>query len=110
MVWISDTNATLYFTIVIIILIIKANDFSCSLCVQTSSEGNPASYPVGTRWVFSQGKVRQRRDADHSPLSSAEFKKDVFSWSLYGGSVAASLTYEHGDESQGSIKVRNFTI
>jgi hypothetical protein len=110
MVWISDTNATFYFNIIIIILITKANDFSSSLCVQTSSEGNPASYPMGTRGVFSQSKVRQRCDADHSPLSSVEFKKDVFSWRLYGGSVAASLTYEHGDESQGSINVRNFTI
>jgi hypothetical protein len=26
----------------------RGKDFSCNLCVQTSSEAHPASYPVGT--------------------------------------------------------------
>jgi hypothetical protein len=35
--------------------------------VQTSSETHPASYPTAT-----VGKARPERDADHSPVSSAE--------------------------------------
>jgi hypothetical protein len=40
---------------------------SSSLCVHTSSEAHPASYPMGTG-----GKARPGRDADHSLPSSAE--------------------------------------
>jgi hypothetical protein len=32
-----------------------AEDFSSSVCVQTSSEAHPASYPVGTRGPFPGG-------------------------------------------------------
>jgi hypothetical protein len=46
-----------------------AEDFSFSPCVQTGSGVHPASYPIGPG-----GKVRPGRDADHSPLSSAEVK------------------------------------
>jgi hypothetical protein len=48
-----------------------AKDFSCSLYVQTGSGAHPASCPVGTG-----GKARPRRDADHSPPSSAEVKNE----------------------------------
>jgi hypothetical protein len=43
--------------------------FSPSFCVHTGSGAHPASYPMGTG-----GKARPRRDADHSPPSSAEVK------------------------------------
>jgi hypothetical protein len=33
----------------------EANYFSSSLCVQTSSEAHPASYPMGTGESFSRG-------------------------------------------------------
>jgi hypothetical protein len=44
-----------------------ANDFSSILCVQTGSEAHPASCTMGIG-----GNARPRRDADHSPPSSAE--------------------------------------
>jgi hypothetical protein len=44
-----------------------AKDFSSNLCVQTGSGAHPASCTMGTG-----GKARPGRDADHSPLSSAE--------------------------------------
>jgi hypothetical protein len=49
-----------------------AKDFSCSLCVQTGSGVHPASCTMGTGGPFPGGKSRPGRDADHSPLSSAE--------------------------------------
>jgi hypothetical protein len=52
----------------------EAKDFSSSLCVQTSSEPHPASYPVGTGSPFPEGTARQRRDADHSSPFRAEAK------------------------------------
>jgi hypothetical protein len=48
--------------------------FSSSLCVQTGSGVHPAFYPMGTGGPFPGGKARPGRDADHSPLSSAEVK------------------------------------
>jgi hypothetical protein len=44
-----------------------AKDSSSSFCVQTGSGAHPASCTMGTG-----GKARPGRDADHSPLSSAE--------------------------------------
>jgi hypothetical protein len=44
-----------------------AKDFSSSLCVQTGSGAHPASCTMGTG-----GKARPGRDADRSPLSSAQ--------------------------------------
>jgi hypothetical protein len=44
-----------------------AKDVSSNLCVQTGSGAHPASCTMGTGGPFSRGKVRQRRDADHSP-------------------------------------------
>jgi hypothetical protein len=41
-------------------------DFSCSVCAQTSSETHPASNPMGTGGPF-RGKARNGRDAVHSP-------------------------------------------
>jgi hypothetical protein len=46
-------------------------DFSSSPCIQTGSGAHPASHPMGTG-----GKARPRRDADHSPPSSAEVKNE----------------------------------
>jgi hypothetical protein len=51
---------------------VEAKDFSCSLCVQISSGAHPASCTMGTGGSFPWGKARPGRDADHSPLSSAE--------------------------------------
>jgi hypothetical protein len=51
-------------------------DFSSSLCVQTGSGDHPASCTMGTRGPFPGGKARPGRDADHSPPSSAEVKKE----------------------------------
>jgi hypothetical protein len=45
---------------------------SSSLCVQTGSEAHPASCTMGTGGPFPGGKARPGRDADQSPLSSAE--------------------------------------
>jgi hypothetical protein len=52
----------------------EVEDFSSSLCVQTSSEAHPVSYTMGTRGTFPGGKVQPGHDADHSPASSAEVK------------------------------------
>jgi hypothetical protein len=49
-----------------------AEDFSSSPCVQTGSGAHPASYPIGTGGSFPGGK----RDADHSPPSSAQVKNE----------------------------------
>jgi hypothetical protein len=49
-----------------------AKNFSCSLCVQTSSGAHPASCTMGTGGPFPGATARPGRDADHSPLSSAE--------------------------------------
>jgi hypothetical protein len=54
----------------------EEKDFSSSLCVQTSFEAHPASYPIDTRVPFSGGKARPRRDADHSPPSRGEIKNE----------------------------------
>jgi hypothetical protein len=51
-------------------------DFPSNLCVQTDSGAHPASCTMGTGGSLSGGKVRPERDADHSPPSSAEVKKE----------------------------------
>jgi hypothetical protein len=51
-------------------------DFSCSLCVQTGSEAHPASCTMGTGAHIPGAKSRPGRDADHSPLSSAEVENE----------------------------------
>jgi hypothetical protein len=53
-----------------------AEDFFSNLCVQTNSGAHPASYIMGIGGSFTRGKARLGRDADHSPPSSAEVKKE----------------------------------
>jgi hypothetical protein len=53
----------------------EAEDFSSNLCVQTGSGAHPPSCTMGTGGYFPRGKARPGRDADHSPPSSAEVKK-----------------------------------
>jgi hypothetical protein len=50
----------------------EAKDFSCSLCVQSSSGAHPAFCTMGTGGPFPGAKAWPGRDADHSPPSSAE--------------------------------------
>jgi hypothetical protein len=59
----------------------KRKDFSSSLFVQTGSGAHPASCTMGAG-----GKARPGRDADHSPLSSAEVenKYDLYLLSPQG--------------------------
>jgi hypothetical protein len=54
----------------------EAEDFSSCLYVQTGSAARPASCKMGTRGPFPGSKARPGRDADHSPPSSAEVKKE----------------------------------
>jgi hypothetical protein len=54
----------------------EAEDFPSDLCVQTGCGAHPASYTMGTGGSFPGGKARPRRDADHSPPSSVEVKKE----------------------------------
>jgi hypothetical protein len=53
-----------------------AKEFSSNLCVQTGSVAHPASCPMGTGRSFPGAKARPGRDADHSPLSSAEVENE----------------------------------
>jgi hypothetical protein len=50
----------------------RVEDYSSILCVQTGSGAHPASCPMGTGGPFPGVKARPGRDADYSPLSSAE--------------------------------------
>jgi hypothetical protein len=52
---------------------VGAGNFSLHHRVQNGSGAHPASYPMGTRGSF-LGVKRPRREADHSPPSSAEVK------------------------------------
>jgi hypothetical protein len=54
----------------------KAEDFSSNLCFQTGSGAHPVSCTMGTGGSFPGGKGRPGRDADHSPPSSADVKKE----------------------------------
>jgi hypothetical protein len=45
-------------------------------CVQTSSEANPAYYPIGTGGPFPRVEAQPGRDTDHSPPSSAVVKNE----------------------------------
>jgi hypothetical protein len=53
----------------------EAEDFS-NLCIQTGAGAQPASCTMGNRGAFPGGKEQPVRDADHSPPSSAEVKKE----------------------------------
>jgi hypothetical protein len=50
------------------------SEFSLLHIVQTDSGAQPASYPMGTRGSFPEGKVAGH-EAYHSPPTSAEVKK-----------------------------------
>jgi hypothetical protein len=52
-------------------------DFSSSLCVQTGSGAYLASCTTCIGGHFSGVKARPGRDADHSPLSSAEVGNEL---------------------------------
>jgi hypothetical protein len=52
-----------------------AENFSLHHRVQRGSGAHPASYPMGTG-TLSLGVKRPRREADHSPPSSAEVKNE----------------------------------
>jgi hypothetical protein len=52
-----------------------AKDFSIIHSVQTGSEANPASYSMGTKGSV-PGVKQSRREADHSPRSTAEVKNE----------------------------------
>jgi hypothetical protein len=54
----------------------EAEYFSSNLCVQTGSGAHPASYTMGNGGSFPGGKAQPGRDADHSPPSSTEVKKE----------------------------------
>jgi hypothetical protein len=63
--------------------------FFSNLCVQTGSGAHPASCTMGTGGPFPGAKARPRRDADHSPPSSADVKNE---YELYLLSPCASMT------------------
>jgi hypothetical protein len=54
----------------------EAEDFSSNFCIQTGSGAHPSSYTVGTGGSFPGGKAQLGCDANHSPPSSAEVKKE----------------------------------
>jgi hypothetical protein len=54
-----------------------AGNFSLHYRVQTCSGTYPASYPMGTTGLFPWEVKGPGREADHSPLSSAEVKECV---------------------------------
>jgi hypothetical protein len=54
----------------------EAKDFSSSLCAQRGSGARPSSCTMGTWGPFLGGKARPEREADYSPPSSAEVKKE----------------------------------
>jgi hypothetical protein len=54
----------------------EAEDFPSNLWVQNGSGAHPASYTMDTGGPFPWGKLRPERDADCSPPSSAEVKKE----------------------------------
>jgi hypothetical protein len=54
----------------------RRRDFSSNLCEQTGSGAHLASCTMGTGGPFPGGKARAGREADHSPLSSAEVENN----------------------------------
>jgi hypothetical protein len=69
----------------------EAKDFFSSLCVcvQTSSEAHPASYPMGDEDPYPGDKVQPERDADHSThlVSRSRMKRSY---------IASPLCRQHG--------------
>jgi hypothetical protein len=56
---------------------IPGQEFSLLQVVHTGSGAQPTSYPMGITGALSPGVKRQGREADHSPPTSAEVKKNV---------------------------------
>jgi hypothetical protein len=54
----------------------RQKDSSSSLCVQTGSGARPASCTMGNGGPFPGAIARPGRDADHSPVSSAEVENE----------------------------------
>jgi hypothetical protein len=54
----------------------RGRGFFLQPLVQTSSGAHPVSYTISTGGFFPGGKAWPGRDADHSPPSSAEVKKE----------------------------------
>jgi hypothetical protein len=54
----------------------RTKDFSSSLCVNIESGAAHPAYLICTRGPPPGGKVWLRRDADHTPPSSAEVKNE----------------------------------
>jgi predicted lipoprotein with Yx(FWY)xxD motif len=54
--------------------VLIGQEFSPLHVAQTDSEAHAASYPMCTGGRFPRGAKRTGREADHSPLTSAEFK------------------------------------
>jgi hypothetical protein len=50
--------------------------FSSAPLFSTGSGAHPVTCPMGTGGSFPEGKARPGGDADHSPPSSAEVKKE----------------------------------
>jgi hypothetical protein len=72
LIWSEDCFIIDYWHVDYVGAVSTSKDFSSSLCVQTGSEAHPASCTMGTGGPFPEGKARPGRDADQSPLSSAE--------------------------------------
>jgi hypothetical protein len=69
--------------------------FSCSLCVQTSIEDHPASYPLRAGGPAPGVKAPPGRDADHSPCQCRDEEKvgALFPLPLVACMVAARHLY-----------------
>jgi hypothetical protein len=63
------------FVILFTVYPVDARDFALLHSVQTTSGAHPASYPVGTKRSFPEGK-RQEHEADHSAPFNAQVKND----------------------------------
>jgi hypothetical protein len=64
-----------------------ADDFSSSPYVQTGCGVHQVFYPVGTG-----GKMRPKRDADYSPLSSTDVKNELKLYLLFPPSAAMACS------------------
>jgi hypothetical protein len=78
-----------------------SKDFLPSLCNHLSSEAHPASYATCTEDPYLGDKAQSGRDADLSPLSSAEVKNYLEPYFL-----AQSVVSEYRLDEWGSIPGR----
>jgi hypothetical protein len=94
--WTSQSQCLYLLTIVNIESSEEAKDFSSSLCVQSSSEAHPASYPMGTGGPFPGVKRGWRVALTTHPYLLLKFRINKnynfsHSWRLHGSSGAALL-------------------